>query len=311
MRRLSEDEWIERSNIVHNFKYDYSEVIYLGWEKKVKIICPDHGYFEQKAGRHIRGSGCSKCNGGVLFSKEDWLEKVRVTHGDFYDYSKVDFQGVKKKVIIICPIHGEFQQLADNHFINGCIECGYDRVRNHHLLSNEEFKVKANELHNNYYNYDLIEYLTSVDKIKIICPKHGVFEQIPNSHLNGHGCFKCSSFSSRKERHWLDVVGVPDSIAHRNVSLVVNGKRYKVDGMMPGRKIIYEFLGDYWHGNPAKYKPEDINVSNNKSYGELFRLTIAKIRNLRDAGYEVISIWESEYDKKFNPRNSRKSSESK
>ena len=29
-------------------------------------------------------------------------------------------------------------------------------------------------------------------KVKIICSEHGVFEQKPNSHLNGNGCPHCA-----------------------------------------------------------------------------------------------------------------------
>jgi 5-methylcytosine-specific restriction endonuclease McrA len=53
------------------------------------------------------------------------------------------------------------------------------------------FTEKANKTHNNKYNYSLVEYVNSQVKIKIICPTHGIFEQVPNSHLRGVGCPKC------------------------------------------------------------------------------------------------------------------------
>jgi len=53
------------------------------------------------------------------------------------------------------------------------------------------FVEKANKIHNNKYDYSLVEYINSKSKIKIICPIHGVFEQTPAKHLMGRGCQKC------------------------------------------------------------------------------------------------------------------------
>lgn len=67
-------------------------------------------------------------------------------------------------------------------------------------LTTEEFISKANEKHNNYYDYSLVSYSKATTKIKIICPKHGEFEQQPNNHLFGQGCIKCMGDRVRKSR---------------------------------------------------------------------------------------------------------------
>lgn len=59
--RVTEADFIRRSNSIHNFAYDYTFCEYNGTNKKVKIICPKHGEFEQKAAAHLRGKGCKKC----------------------------------------------------------------------------------------------------------------------------------------------------------------------------------------------------------------------------------------------------------
>ena len=51
----------------------------------------------------------------------------------------------------------------------------------------------------NVYNYDLVKFNTISDKIKIICPEHGLFTQRVDSHLNGHMCKFCSLRNSRGE----------------------------------------------------------------------------------------------------------------
>lgn len=61
MRKISTEDFIERSNLIHNFKYNYSETIYSGNKLNVKIICLLHGIFEQRAGSHLEGYGCKQC----------------------------------------------------------------------------------------------------------------------------------------------------------------------------------------------------------------------------------------------------------
>lgn len=54
-----------------------------------------------------------------------------------------------------------------------------------------DFIKKANEVHNNYYDYSEFIYVKSNVKGIIICPNHGSFLQRSNSHLSGSGCKKC------------------------------------------------------------------------------------------------------------------------
>ena len=56
----------------------------------------------------------------------------------------------------------------------------------------EEFIEQAKKVHGDKYDYSKVEYKTKEDKVLIICPKHGVFLQRANAHLNGCGCKKCS-----------------------------------------------------------------------------------------------------------------------
>lgn len=60
-KKLTTETFIEKCILVHNNKYDYSYVIYVNNTTKVKIICNEHGIFEQVAATHIQGSGCQKC----------------------------------------------------------------------------------------------------------------------------------------------------------------------------------------------------------------------------------------------------------
>jgi len=59
-------------------------------------------------------------------------------------------------------------------------------------LTTQEFIQRAQEIHQDEYDYSLVEYITNRTKVKIICSKHGEFEQGANNHLNGQNCPKCS-----------------------------------------------------------------------------------------------------------------------
>lgn len=293
MRRLSQEEWIQRASKVHNNKYDYSKVFYKSGTKKVVIICKDHGVFEQKASNHLfLKRGCPKCSSAVLLSIDEWISKSIKFHGTFYDYSKSIFTGVKNKINIICPIHGEFSQIAEKHFTGGCRSCAKNKP-----IDLDSFLKRAYIAHGKYYDYSMIAKCNGKDsKVKIICPQHGLFTQTINNHLLGKGCKHCAvGNSSKKEQLWLDQCQVPKS--SRNINIFINNKKFCVDGFLEKEKIIYEFLGDFWHGHPKKFNPNKIHPFIKKPFKDIFLSTILKIRFLRSNGYKVICIWESSFDK--------------
>lgn len=119
---------------------------------------------------------------------EEFIEKARKVHGDKYDYSNVKYTDSLTKVCIICNRCGrEFWQTPANHLRGqGCAHCNKSKPSN-----KDEFVRKSIEVHGNKYDYSLVEYINSCTKVKIICPKHGVFEQNPAAHVNGQGCMYC------------------------------------------------------------------------------------------------------------------------
>ena len=119
MKRLSKDDFITNAKEIHGKKYDYSLVEYKNTRTKVKIICSTHGVFEQTPDAHLRQKqGCPICNGNISYDTITFLKKCRSVHGKKYDYSLVEYKNNKSNIIIICPIHGKFNQRPDSH-ING------------------------------------------------------------------------------------------------------------------------------------------------------------------------------------------------
>lgn len=99
---------------------------------------------------------------------------------------------------------------------------------------------------------------------------------------------------SSKETKWLDSLGIPNDKRHRQVLLSVNNVQYIVDGFNPETNTVYEFLGDYWHGNPKTQIMENINVQRGVTFQKLYDDTISKLNNLKSK-YNVIYIWENDF----------------
>lgn len=57
-----EKNFLAKANEIHDFKYDYSKMIYVNSQIKIEIICPKHGSFIKIPNNHTNGSGCVKCN---------------------------------------------------------------------------------------------------------------------------------------------------------------------------------------------------------------------------------------------------------
>lgn len=194
MKRKDTEYFIEKSKKIHDNKYDYSMVEYKNNKIKVKIICPEHGIFEQTPDSHY-SRGCDKCGGTYKLNTEEFINKSIKIFDNKYDYSLVEYKNNSTKIKIICSEHGVFEQTPSNHLNHKseCPRCAYSIKGELIRLSTKEFIENAKKIHNDKYNYSLVNYNNSHCKIKIICPKHGIFIQKPNSHLSGCGCPTCNT----------------------------------------------------------------------------------------------------------------------
>ena len=119
---------------------------------------------------------------------EKFIINAKKIHGDKYDYSLTDYKNYKQEVKIICPTHGIFEQKINTH-LRGC---GCQKCNSYIRKTTEEFINDAKKIHGDKYDYNLVDYKNNDAKIKIICQKHGIFEQKSGSHLK-YGCKKCSA----------------------------------------------------------------------------------------------------------------------
>ena len=194
-RKLTTEEFVKRSNFIHDGKYDYSISEYKSARENVCIICPEHGKFWQKAQSHLNGHGCPKCGGTGKLTTDEFIEKSMRVHGNKYDYSKVEYVGAKGKVCIVCPEHGEFLQVPNNHLNGyGCPKCAGRG------LSQDEIIERFRSVHGDKYDYSKVVFTRMRDKVCIICPEHGEFLQSPSDHIFGCGCPKCGNTDTWDKR---------------------------------------------------------------------------------------------------------------
>lgn len=188
--RLSRQDFINRSNYIHKYKYNYDLVGFeITTRRIIDILCPIHGKFENLCGTHLSGkSGCPECSKDKL--KNDFLGKALKIHKNKYDYSLVEYKNNDTKIKIICPTHGIFEQIPHHHTNgDGCKMCADDSKK----LNTETFIKRATCINGDKYDYSLSIFNGSFQKIKIICKEHGIFEQRAGEHINQHkrGCPKC------------------------------------------------------------------------------------------------------------------------
>ena len=196
-KKMTTNDWIMRARNVHGDFYNYDKVVYVRSTDKVIIQCPIHGDLHIEANSHLQGNGkCRRCAYESKLSddmiSDRWavyLGKFKNTHGDKYDYSNSVYTKAHDPIDIVCPIHGVFTQKPVKHANGqGCPRCNGGR-----LFTTAEFINNAVSVHGNQYNYTSVNYVNAHTPVDIICPDHGIFNQLPLSHINHQsGCPTCN-----------------------------------------------------------------------------------------------------------------------
>lgn len=216
-RIILKEEFLNLSKNKFNDKFDYSLMNYIDKNSKIILICSKHGRFSvfPKAHLHNKYGGCKKCsfeefhiqNKEVIYKK--FIEDSKLIHNNKYDYSKVNYQNKKERVCIICPIHGEFYKSPSEHLKGiGCQKCSnYEQGLKRKIFITDEHIEKAKLKYNNKYDYSLVDKSKSYssDKVQIICPEHGIFEQEFVLHLKYKvACPKCWGFKLTNEEFIIE-----------------------------------------------------------------------------------------------------------
>jgi len=121
-------------------------------------------------------------------------KKVKRKNNVIYDYSETIYNHSQQPVVIVCPIHGRFEQLPSIHLSGGgCPKCfGRNKTTEDFI---KEATIIQKEKNGDTYNYKKTIFISSRQPVKITCFVHGKFEQTPDNHLHGQGCPYCAKIS--------------------------------------------------------------------------------------------------------------------
>lgn len=251
-KKLTQEEFKQRSIAEHDLDYNYDKVVYINNTTKVEIYCNRHkSYFWQSPNKHMAGQGCPVCryektSKSNTKSQESFIEDGERIHPELYDYSQVDYKDTFSFVKIRCKKHDHvFEQKPCHHLQgSGCPICAKEKIDAHinSLISNtEDFVRKAIDAQpEGYYDYSESVYTKAAEKIKIFCNRHqGFFWQTANSHLAGIGCASCAKTGFSREK---------------------NGKLYVLK------------CGDITKVGITNYSPKTRAKSVSKSYGDKFEV---------------------------------------
>ena len=236
---------IKKCEIIHNYKYDYSKVVYIKLKNKVEIICPIHGSFFCNLDNHLtKKTGCKLCN--IPNRNKNY---IFIPPENNYDYSKAIYVNSRTKIEIICKLHGSFYQtpnniLSKNHI---CPKCSLLNKSKNLLGDFEQYKIILNEFHFNKYDYSKFIYTGYKIKSIIICPKHGEFLQSVEVHINS-GCSKCSESRGEKAvRLFLEKNNIKYEV-QKKFDNCINKRKLPFDFYLNDFNTCIEFDGSHHYG---------------------------------------------------------------
>jgi hypothetical protein len=301
----------KRLNTVFNShlisEWDYSKnteldpkCITLGSHKKVWWKCEKGHEWEATANKRNRGDNCPYCSGHRL-CKDNSLtvlnpslakEWHQMKNGDLTPNDVMS--GSRSKVWWQCSRGHEWKALMyTRNQGTGCPFCSGRKVYIDNCFATLN-PLLVKEWHTTKNGcltpYDVTS--KSHKKVWWICIKGHEWKTSIDVRARGRGCPICSRGPvSKISQAWLDSLNIPAE--NREVWL---GKlNLRVDGFDPETNTVYEFLGDYWHGNPNVYDSNDKNSVNKKTFGQLYEETETRISRLEEKGYKVVFIWESDF----------------
>lgn len=248
--RLSRKNFIKRAKEIHGDKYDYSKVHeFKNMNEKVEIICKKHGPFFQTPAQHILGkAGCRKCfneqdsirkfNKG----KEKFFREAAIKYNNKYDYSKVEYNGWKTKVCIICPEHGEFWQTPEAHLasITGCPECSIILSANKKSLGEDIYIDRINKkisyLKNRGFDISYVRLvkldgqltLNERSHVLLHCNIHNItWESSIGGFISGNGVF-CPECSKQIQRSNGEKFCYNEVIKYRKIEQIISNKKLDI-----------------------------------------------------------------------------------
>ena len=320
-RTIPLDEMLTRFEEKHDGKFTYPgiESYYVDSSTKINIKCEKHGIFVQTAHSHLY-YGCPKCGKDSMSAQtkgvekphrrtttEEYIAKANEKHNYRYAYDKTVYVKSKDTTIIVtCKDHGDFEISTKSHLTGwGCRSCSLREMSERFSLKVPELVNKLNLIHDFKYDYSNVVLVGDIKNVPItvICPDHGEFSILVGKHYK-YGCPICEKENpkvknscvkgSKPANAWLDSLGI-DLVREFRLP----EKRIRpVDGYCIETNTIYQFHGDYYHGNPRKHDPLSFSTRHNMTFGELYEYSCKMDQEIIDFGYNLVVMWEYDWSAK-------------
>jgi hypothetical protein len=201
-KKLNQEDFLKKASEIHGDKYTYERAVYAGYSNLITVTCSKHGNFQITPDSLLSGKGCQQCgrlHGSatkIEAAARKFVEAATKKHNGFYTYEKAVYAAAKKPITVTCPNHGPFEIQACNHLAGrGCPACAQIIRNDSKRMSQEEYLTRVSELHNGRYDYTRTVFTGVADRITVICPEHGEFQQCAANHLAGNGCPRCGKES--------------------------------------------------------------------------------------------------------------------
>ena len=255
MKKLTTEQFIEKAKLIRGNIHIYDKVEYNGNKEKIEIICRKHGSFWQRPDNYLnKKTDCPKCS--QLKREKSNTKNIEYFIKKLND-NKIEFTNIinNRKIELNCKKHGSYVQNIYNT-LNGskCPKCAeINRHKNCKFITTNIFIERSKKMHGSKYNYDHVKFIDDTTKVRIICPKHGIFEQVPYSHMSGNGCPKCKSIISKPEIELQDFIKSLGFKIKTNNRKILNGR--ELDIYIPELKKAIEFNGTYWHYSKKHFTP--------------------------------------------------------
>lgn len=256
---------------------------FISIKHKLKIRCDKQHVYEATFAVFRKGHRCPECAGLRQYTYNE-IKEIFESIG--YVLLSKTYKNNKQKLKFICN-KGHTGAIMLNSVLqgHGCWRCAQEDK----AVSLESVKETFSSVGLELLSQD---YSNCRQQLKYICKKCGhIGAKTYNAAQQGHGCIKCGSGPvSVISIEWLS--GYGDNVL---MEYTLKDLKFRVDGFDPKTNTVYEFLGDFWHGNPDIYDPVDINPINKKTYGKLYKETIERLEKIKDARYNLIYIWEVDF----------------
>lgn len=226
------------------------------------------------------------------FTTEEIVQRFIRERGDIYDFSKMHYISMNKKVEFVCKKHGSFFMTPHN-FLKGqnCPLCAKEnRQKKEREVGLKKLVEEGNERFNYKFDYNLVFYQNNHTEVTIKCPKHGYFQITPYSHLNSQfGCKQCAVdyVAAKKVEEHRNTFIKRASAKHKNKYKylnVYNGLQSEMSIVCPIHGVFTQIAHDHLQGNGCP----KCAVRLSRGEDEIFNFIKQYVQDVKQSNRKVI-----------------------